>query len=75
MRRILVEHARARKVGKRGGGAQKVSLDKAAMVSAEQAAELIALDDALTSLESLDERKARIVELRYIGGLSIEENG
>lgn len=73
MRRILVEHARARKVDKRGGGAQKVSLDEAAVVSAEQASELIALDDALTSLESLDERKARIVELRYIGGLSIEE--
>ena len=73
MRRILVEHARARKVNKRGGGGQKVSLDEAVVVSAEQASELIALDDALSSLESLDPRKARIVELRYIGGLSIEE--
>lgn len=73
MRRILVEHARARRVEKRGGGAQKVSLDEAALVSATQAAELVALDEALASLEELDARKARIVELRYIGGLSVEE--
>jgi len=73
MRRILVEHARKRHFAKRGGGAVKVSLDEAAIVSQEQAADLVALDDALTSLEAMDERKARIVELRYIGGLNIEE--
>lgn len=73
MRRILVEHARKRHFAKRGGGALKVSFDEAAIVSQEQAADLVALDDALTSLEAMDERKARIVELRYIGGLNIEE--
>lgn len=73
MRRILVEHARKRHFAKRGGGAVKVSFDEAAIVSQSQAADLVALDDALTSLEAMDERKARIVELRYIGGLNIEE--
>lgn len=73
MRRILVEHARKRHFAKRGGGAVKVSFDEAAIVSQEQASELVALDDALTSLEAMDQRKARIVELRYIGGLNIEE--
>jgi RNA polymerase sigma-70 factor (ECF subfamily) len=73
MRRILVEHARKRHFAKRGGGAVQVSFDEAATVSAKQAADLIALDDALTSLEAIDPRKSRIVELRYIGGLNIEE--
>jgi RNA polymerase sigma-70 factor (ECF subfamily) len=73
MRRILVEHARKRHFAKRGGGAVQVSLDEAATVSEKQAADLIALDDALTSLEAIDPRKSRIVELRYIGGLNIEE--
>ena len=73
MRRILVEHARKRHFAKRGGGAFKVSFDEAAIVSQEQASDLVALDDALTSLEAMDQRKARIVELRYIGGLNIEE--
>lgn len=73
MRRILVEHARKRHFAKRGGGAVQVSLDEAATVSQKQAADLIALDDALTSLEAIDPRKGRIVELRYIGGLNIEE--
>jgi len=73
MRRILVEHARKRHFAKRGGNPLKVSFDEAAIVSQDQAAELVALDDALTSLEALDPRKSRIVELRYIGGLSIEE--
>lgn len=73
MRRILVEHARKRHVAKRGGGAVQVSFDEAATVSEKQAADLIALDDALTSLEAIDPRKSRIVELRYIGGLNIEE--
>lgn len=73
MRRILVEHARKRHFAKRGGGAVQVSFDETAIVSQEQASDLVALDDALTSLEAMDERKARIVELRYIGGLNIEE--
>ena len=73
MRRVLVEHARSRQYAKRGGTAQRISLDDVAILTDQQAAELVALDDALTSLEALDARKARIVELRYIGGLSIEE--
>jgi len=73
MRRVLVEHARSRQYAKRGGTAQRISLDDVAVLTDQQAAELVALDEALTSLEALDARKARIVELRYIGGLSIEE--
>lgn len=73
MRRILVEHARSRNFAKRGGGAQKVSLDEAAVVSAGRSAEVIAVDEALIELESWDPRKSRIVELRFFGGLSIEE--
>lgn len=73
MRRILVEHARKRQFAKRGGGALKVSFDEAEIASQDQAADFVALDDALTSLEVLDPRKSRIVELRYIGGLNIEE--
>ena len=74
MRRVLVEHARSRQYAKRGGTAQRISLDDVAVLTDQQAAELVALDDPLTSLEALDARKARIVELRYIGGLSIEES-
>ena len=74
MRRVLVEHARSRQYAKRGGTAQRISLDDVAVLTDQQAAELVALDEALTSLEALDARKARIVELRYIGGLSIEES-
>lgn len=73
MRRILVEHARSRKYAKRGGGAQRVSLDDVALVSGERSAEVIAVDDALTELEAWDARKCRIVELRFFGGMSIEE--
>jgi RNA polymerase sigma factor (TIGR02999 family) len=73
MRRILVDHARKQRFAKRGGGAIKVSLDQAPIISQQQSADLIALDDALTSLEAIDPRKSRIVELRYIGGLNIEE--
>jgi RNA polymerase sigma factor (TIGR02999 family) len=73
MRRILVDHARSHQYAKRGGGAHKVSLDEGALVAEEQAADLIALDDALLSLASIDERKSRIVELRFFGGLSVEE--
>ena len=73
MRRILVNHARDRSAAKRGGGARQVSLDQAAVLSDERADELVALDEALDSLAKLDERKGRVVELRYFGGLSVEE--
>ncbi len=73
MRRILVDYARSRNVAKRGGGARQVSLDEAMDVSDERAADVIALDEALKSLSDLDQRKGRIIELRFFGGLSIEE--
>ena len=73
MRRILVERARSRRSSKHGRGAQKVSLDEVADVSDERAAELVALDDALAAFAAIDPRKARLVELRYFGGLTIEE--
>jgi len=73
MRQILIDHARSHKYAKRGGGAHKVELDEVAVVAQEQAAILIALDDALRSLSDIDQRKSQIVELRFFGGLSIEE--
>jgi RNA polymerase sigma factor (TIGR02999 family) len=73
MRRILVDYARTRNYQKRGGGAQQVSLDEAMTLAGDRAAELIALDDALRELAKMDERKSRVVELRYFGGLSLEE--
>lgn len=74
MRRILIDHARKRVRDKRGGGAVKLSLDDGAIdVSDERAAELVALDEALKRLAGEDPQKARLVELRYFGGLSIEE--
>jgi RNA polymerase sigma factor (TIGR02999 family) len=73
MRRILVDHARAHHYAKRGGGALRVSLDEAAFVSQERASELVALDDALTSLAAIDQRKCQVVELRFFGGMSVEE--
>ena len=73
MRQVLVEHARAHAADKRGGGEQKCSLDDALTFSEEKAAGLVALDDALGALAQLDERKVRIIELRYFGGLSLEE--
>lgn len=73
MRRILIDHARKVSNAKRGGGAVKVQLDEALLVGEERAAELLALDDALTALGVVDERKARVVEMRYFGGLSVEE--
>ncbi len=73
MRRILVDHAKAKHRDKRGGGAFKLSLDEIADYTHERAAELVALDDALQSLAAFDERKSRVVELRYFGGLSVEE--
>ena len=74
MRHVLIDHARRRRYDKRGGAdALQVPLDEAAVMTIERAAELIALDEALSELMKLDRRKARIVELRYFGGLSIEE--
>jgi RNA polymerase sigma factor (TIGR02999 family) len=74
MRQILVDHARAHQYAKRGGGdAQKVSLDEAANLAQGRAAELVALDDALKSLAAFDAQQARIVELKFFGGLTIEE--
>jgi RNA polymerase sigma factor (TIGR02999 family) len=73
MRHVLVDYARKRKSEKRGGNMVQVSIDEAMTVVEEKAIDLIALDDALTDLEKLDERKSRIVELRYFGGLSVEE--
>ncbi|MDQ5835995.1 MAG: sigma-70 family RNA polymerase sigma factor [Acidobacteriota bacterium] len=73
MRRVLSNYARDRQRDKRGGRAVQVSLSEVATVSAEKSAELIALDEALQKLVEVDERKARVVELRYFGGLSVEE--
>jgi RNA polymerase sigma factor (TIGR02999 family) len=73
MRRILVDVARARAQLKRGGDAVQVSLDDAMDIAREPGADLIALDDALTMLAAFDERKSKVVELRFFGGLSVEE--
>jgi len=74
MRRILMDHARKHKAEKRGGDADKLPLEEEILlVSQESSSQLIALDDALKTLAELDPQKARIVELRYFGGLSIEE--
>jgi RNA polymerase sigma factor (TIGR02999 family) len=73
MRHVLIDHARAHARDKRGGGAIKVSLSEAAVMAEEQAEHFIALDAALNALEHIDPQKEKIVELRYFGGLSIEE--
>jgi RNA polymerase sigma factor (TIGR02999 family) len=73
MRHILVDFARARHNLKRGGDLKRVSLDEALVIAEEQQADLVALDEALTNLASMDERKSRVVELRFFGGLSLEE--
>jgi RNA polymerase sigma factor (TIGR02999 family) len=73
MRRLLVDHARKHNAEKRGQDFQKLSLDENIDRAVERGAELIALDDALKALAEFDEQKARVVELRYFGGLSIEE--
>ena len=72
MRRILVEHAR-RHNAKRGGGVQHVSLEEAAVVGGGRNADLVALDDALNALARFDARKVQVVEMRFFGGLSVEE--
>ena len=73
MRTILVDHARSHASTKRGGGARKLSLDEALVVSQERAADVLALDEALRALALLDAKQSRIVELRFFGGLTIEE--
>jgi RNA polymerase sigma-70 factor, ECF subfamily len=73
MRHILIDHARAHARDKRGGGTIHVSLEEVAVIAPEQADEYLALDEALRFLESVDPKKGRIVELRYFGGLSVDE--
>ncbi len=73
MRRILVDHARNRQYAKRGGGAQRITFDEALVVSSERGGDLVALDEALSKLTSIDPRKGKVVELRFFGGLSVEE--
>jgi len=73
MRRILVDFARSKGYQKRGGGAQKVSFDEALVVATEPGQDLVALDDALNALAAFDARKAQVVEMRFFGGLSVEE--
>jgi len=73
MRRILVDHARKRSAAKRGGDALTLALDDAVAVSEPRELNLVALDDALVGLAKLDQRQSRLVELRFFGGLSIEE--
>lgn len=75
MRRILVDHARNRRASKRGDGWDPVSLDQAVLPVPERAPDLIALDQALTRLASLDERQSRIVEMRFFAGMNEEETG
>ncbi|MFY9805526.1 MAG: sigma-70 family RNA polymerase sigma factor [Candidatus Acidiferrales bacterium] len=73
MRHILVDHARARLTGKRGGGAPRLSLDAELVPAQKQELDLVALDDALAKLTALDPQQGRLIELRFFGGLSIEE--
>ena len=73
MRRILVDRARRARRAKRGGGVPKASLDQAALVAREATVDIIALDEALSRLAEIDGRKARVVELRFFGGLEVEE--
>ena len=73
MRRVLVDLARARAADKRGGGAVRVTLDEAALPGVAPHADVIRLDDALQALAALDERKSRVVELRFFGGLTTDE--
>lgn len=73
MRRILVDHARQHQAEKRGSGDVKIALDEAINLSSERAADLLALDDALTALAEFDPQKSRMIELRYFAGLSVEE--
>jgi RNA polymerase sigma factor (TIGR02999 family) len=73
MRRILVDYARSRRYAKRGGDLRHVALNEAVAVFRDRRADIVALDDALRTLADIDARKARVVEMRFFGGLSIEE--
>jgi RNA polymerase sigma-70 factor, ECF subfamily len=73
MRRILVDFARSRDSNKRGAGARAVALDEAELVADDKGTDMVAIDDALNTLAKLDARQSRVVELRFFGGLSIEE--
>jgi RNA polymerase sigma factor (TIGR02999 family) len=73
MRRILVDFARSRRYEKRGGGNAPLALDEVVLISGEKGADLVALDEALVSLAKLDARQSRVVELRFFGGLTVEE--
>jgi RNA polymerase sigma-70 factor (ECF subfamily) len=73
MRQVLIDHARTRQYEKRGGNAVKISLDEAMIMSDERAGDLLALDAALKSLAEIDPRKSNVVELRFFGGMTIEE--
>ena len=73
MRRILVDHSRMRAYAKRGGEQQKVDLEEIAILAESKALDVLALDDALKKLEAIDEQQSRIVDLRFFGGLTIEE--
>jgi RNA polymerase sigma factor (TIGR02999 family) len=73
MRRILLDYAKGRARGKRGGGLRRTSFDEALTVSYDRAYELVEIDEALQRLEALDQRQAKVVEMRFFGGLSVEE--
>jgi RNA polymerase sigma-70 factor (ECF subfamily) len=73
MRRVLVDHARTRGYRKRGGGAERVTLDEAMLLSREPTVDVVMLDRVLESLAKIDARKSRVVELRFFGGLSVDE--
>ena len=73
MRRILVDHARSRHYQKRGGDAVRVSVDEALIVAGEPDQDVVAIDEALTALAAVDARKSQVVEMRFFGGLTVEE--
>ena len=73
MRRVLVDHGRARGYQKRGGGVRNLPLDEAVTAAPEASRDVVAIDAALAALESVDPRKARVVEMRFFGGLSVDE--
>jgi RNA polymerase sigma factor (TIGR02999 family) len=73
MRRILVDHARSRHYQKRGGDIARVTFDEALVVADEPGQDLVALDEALTALAAIDARKSQVVEMRFFGGLTLEE--
>jgi RNA polymerase sigma-70 factor (ECF subfamily) len=75
MRRVLVDHARMHKAGMRGGDFQRVEFEEGIAISKERSGELLALDDALNELEKVSPRQAKVVELRYFAGLSVDEIG